>query len=416
MGLKIIRLNFPLYFSKKIAFSKDNKNNLSRVIVFIGRLSVALGIIVSLITVSTGVGSKKAIKERMADFSGHISIKSKQSNNSYNSSILSNDGLQLKKIKALPDVSSTQKYIAVSGILRNEHNFAGIIFKGVGKDFDSARFRKFLVAGRSPNVTENGFNNGIVISQKIATDLHLGIKDSIVAIFSKENQSPLYRKFEVVGIYKTDIKLIDDLFIIGGINHARKIQGMKDSEVGGIDVFLKNINNIDEDAPKIDALVGYKNYTVKATDEYPQIMDFIAIFDMNIALIITIMLIVVIINIIMVLLILIIERTNSIGMLKTLGATNGQIRMIFINYTLLIMIPGLIFGNIIGLAFLFIQKYFGIITLNPENYYLSVVPVELNLFHIILISAGILVVSGISLVLPSYLISKISPVKAIKYN
>ena len=409
-------MNFPLYFSKKIAFSKDNKNNLSRVIVFIGRLSVALGVIVSLITVSTGVGSKKAIKERMADFSGHISIKSKQSNNSYNSSILSNDGLQLKKIKALPDVSSTQKYIAVSGILRNEHNFAGIIFKGVGKDFDSARFRKFLVAGRSPNVTENGFNNGIVISQKIATDLHLGIKDSIVAIFSKENQSPLYRKFEVVGIYKTDIKLIDDLFIIGGINHARKIQGMKDSEVGGIDVFLKNINNIDEDAPKIDALVGYKNYTVKATDEYPQIMDFIAIFDMNIALIITIMLIVVIINIIMVLLILIIERTNSIGMLKTLGATNGQIRMIFINYTLLIMIPGLIFGNIIGLAFLFIQKYFGIITLNPENYYLSVVPVELNLFHIILISAGILIVSGISLVLPSYLISKISPVKAIKYN
>ncbi|QOW08956.1 ABC transporter permease [Kaistella flava (ex Peng et al. 2021)] len=409
-------MNFPVYFSKKIAFSKDNKNNLSRVIVFIGRLSVALGVIVSLITVSTGVGSKKAIKERMADFSGHISVKSKQSNNSYNSSILSNDGLQLDKIKALPDVASTQKYIAVSGILRNEHNFAGIIFKGVGKDFDSARFRKFLVAGHVPVLTEDGFNNGIVISQKIATDLHLGIKDSIVAIFSKENQSPLYRKFEVVGIYKTDIKLIDDVFIIGGINHARKIQGMKDSEIGGIDIFLKNINDIDEDAPKIDELVGYKNYTVKATDEYPQIMDFIAIFDTNIALIITIMLVVVIINIIMVLLILIIERTNSIGMLKTLGATNGQIRAIFINYTLLIMIPGLIVGNLIGLGFLFIQKYFGIITLNPENYYLSVVPVEINIFHILLISVGILIVSGISLVLPSYLISKISPVKAIKYN
>ena len=128
------------------------------------------------------------------------------------------------------------------------------------------------------------------------------------------------------------------------------------------------------------------------------------------------MLIVVIINIIMVLLILIIERTNSIGMLKTLGATNGQIRTIFINYTLMIMIPGLLFGNLIGLAFLFIQKYFGLITLNPENYYLSVVPVEINIVHIVLISLGILIVSGISLVLPSYLISKISPVKAIKYN
>lgn len=352
----------------------------------------------------------------MADFSGHISVKSKQSNNSYNSSILSNDGLQLNKIKGLPDVASTQKYISVSGILRNEHNFAGIIFKGVGNDFDSARFRKFIVKGRVPAFTEKGFDSGILISQKIATDLHLGVKDSIVAIFSKENQSPLYRKFEVAGIYKTDIKLIDDVFIIGGINHARKIQGMKDSEIGGIDIFLKNINDIDEDTPKVDELVGYKNYTVKATDEYPQIMDFIAIFDTNIALIITIMLVVVIINIIMVLLILIIERTNSIGMLKTLGATNGQIRAIFINYTLLIMIPGLIVGNLIGLGFLLIQKYFGIITLNPENYYLSVVPVEINIFHILLISVGILIVSGISLVLPSYLISKISPVKAIKYN
>ena len=409
-------MNFPVYFSKKIAFSKDNKNNLSRVIVFIGRLSVALGVIVSLITVSTGVGSKKAIKERMADFSGHISVKSKQSNNSYNSSILSNEGFQLDKIKALPDVATTQKFVAVSGILRNEHNFAGIIFKGVGNDFDSARFRKFIVEGRAPSYTEKGFDSGIIISQKIAKNLHLGIKDSIVAIFSKENQSPLYRKFEVVGIYKTDIKLIDDVFILGGINHARKIQGMKDSEIGGIDIFLKNINYIDEDAPKIDKLSGYKNYTVKATDEYPQIMDFIAIFDTNIALIITIMLVVVIINIIMVLLILIIERTNSIGMLKTLGATNGQIRAIFINYTLLIMIPGLIVGNLIGLGFLFIQKYFGIITLNPENYYLSVVPVEINIFHILLISVGILIVSGISLVLPSYLISNISPVKAIKYN
>ncbi|MBU4539460.1 MAG: FtsX-like permease family protein [Weeksellaceae bacterium] len=409
-------MKFPLYFSKKIAFSKDNKNNLSRIIVFIGRLSVALGVIVSLITVSTGLGSKRAIKERMADFSGHISIKSKQSNNSYNSSVLSSEGLQLKKIGEIPDVASMQKYVAVSGILRNEHNFSGIIFKGVGEDFDSARFRKFLVAGKIPVVTEKGFNSDICISQKIANDLHLNVKDSIVAIFSKENQSPLYRKFEVVGIYKTDIKMIDDLFIIGGINHARKIQGMKDSEIGGIDVFLKNINYIDEDAPKIDQLVGYKNYTVKATDEYPQIMDFIAIFDTNIALIIIIMLVVVIINIVMVLLILIIERTNSIGMLKTLGATNGQIRTIFINYTLMIMIPGLIFGNLIGLGFLLIQKYFGIIKLNPENYYLSTVPVDINIFYILSISLGILAVSAVALILPSYLISKISPVKAIKYN
>lgn len=326
------------------------------------------------------------------------------------------EGLKLKEIQALPDVATTQNYVAASGIMRNEHNFAGIIFKGVGKDFDAKRFEKFLVAGTTPKITEDGFNSGITISQKIAQDMHLNVKDSIVAIFSKGDQSPLYRKFEVVGIYKTDIRMIDDLFVIGDINHARRIQGMKSDQTGGIDVFLKNINNIDEDAPKIDKLAGYKNYTVKATDEYPQIMDFIAIFDTNIALIISIMLIVVIINIVMVLLILIIERTKSIGLLKTLGATNGQIRTIFINYTLLIMVPGLIAGNLIGLGFLLIQKYFGIITLNPENYYISVVPVDLNVAHIMAISFGILVVSGIALILPSYLISKISPVKSIKYT
>ena len=409
-------MKFPLYFSKKIAFSKDNKNNLSRVIVFIGRLSVALGIIVSLITVSTGLGSKKAIKNRMADFSGHISVKSTRSNSSYNSSVLNKEGLKLNEIKNLDEVEGVQSYATVTGILRTEDNFDGIILKGVAKDFDAERFQNFMVSGEVPKFTEEGYNNQVILSEKIADDLHLKPKDSIVAIFSKEDQQPIYRKFEVSGIYKTDIKMIDDLFVIGDINHVRKIQDMAKTDIGGVDVFLKDTDEIDEAFPKIEKLIGYKNYAEKATDKYPQIVDWINIFDTNIALIITIMLVVVIINIIMVLLILIIERTNSIGMLKTLGATNGQIRAIFINYTLLIMIPGLIIGNVIGLGLLLIQRFFGIIKLNPENYYVSVVPVDLNPIYILAISLGILLISAFALILPSYLISKISPVKAIKYN
>ncbi|REC73767.1 ABC transporter permease [Chryseobacterium elymi] len=409
-------MKFPLYFSRKIAFSKDNKNNLSRVIIFIGRLSVALGIIVSLITVSTGFGSKKAIKERLADFSGHITVRSTRSNSSYNTSVLDNQGLNILKIKNLPDVESVQKYATVTGIMRNQHNFSGIIFKGIGKDFDSLKFKKFLVAGTTPKVTENGFNNDVTISQKIANDLHLKVKDSIVTVFSKADQKPIYRKFRVIGIYKTDIKMIDEQFVIGGINHVRKIQEMKPDEIGGLDIFFKNVNDIDKDFPEIEKLIGYKNYAEKATEKFPQINDWISIFDTNIALIIIIMLIVVVINIIMVLLILIIERTNSIGLLKTLGASNSQIRATFINYTLIIMIPGLLYGNAIGLGLILIQKFFGIIKLNPENYYVSTVPVDLNPVAIISISLGILLISGLALIVPSYLISKISPVKAIKYN
>ncbi len=385
-------------------------------IIFIGRLSVALGIIVSLITVSTGFGSKKAIKERLADFSGHITIKSTRSNSSYNTSVLDNNGLELNKIKALPDVQSVQKYAMVTGIMRNEHNFAGVIFKGVGKDFDSLRFKKFLIAGTTPRITEQGYNNGITISQKVANDLHLKVKDSIVTIFSKTDQKPVYRKFEVVGIYKTDIKMIDDQFVIGDINQVRKIQDMKPNEAGGIDIFLDNVNDIDAVFPEVEQLIGYKNYAEKATEKYPQITDWISIFDTNIALIIVIMLIVVVINIIMVLLILIIERTNSIGLLKTLGASNAQIRATFINYTLIIMVPGLLCGNLIGIGLLLLQKFLGIIRLNPENYYVSTVPVDLNPVAIISISLGILLISGLALIIPSYLISKISPVKAIKYN
>ncbi len=409
-------MKFPLYFSRKIAFSKDNKNNLSRVIIFIGRLSVALGIIVSLITVSTGLGSKKAIKERLGDFSGHITVRSTKSNSSYNTSVLDNQGLDIKSIKAFPDVATVQGYAMVTGIMRNEHSFAGIIFKGVGKDFDSLRFKKFLTAGKTPFLNGEGYNNGVVISEKIANDLHLKVNDSIVTVFSKADQKPIYRNFEVVGIYKTDIKMIDDQFVVGDINHVRRILDMKPDEIGGLDVFFKNINNIDEDFPQVEKFIGYKNYAEKATDKYPQINDWIGLFDTNIGIIISIMLLVVIINIIMVLLILIIERTNSIGLLKTLGATNGQIRATFINYTLIIMVPGLLYGNFIGLGLLITQKYTGIIKLNPANYYVSVVPVDLNPWIIISISVGILIISGMALVIPSYLISKISPVKAIKYN
>lgn len=379
-------------------------------------MSVALGIIVSLITISTGLGSKKAIEDRISNFSGDISVKSTRSNSSYNTSILDTNGLDKKAIKSVPGVAGLQSYAAVSGILRTENNFAGVILKGVGKDFDKSRFEPFMIQGSIPDYKEDGYNNEIILSEKIASDLALKTSDSIVAIFSKEDQKPIYRKFLIKGIYKTDIKLVDDLYIIGDINHVRKVLNMNETEVGGLDVFLEDTDQIADVFPKIEKYIGYKNYAEKVTEKYPQILDWVNIFNQNISLIITIMLLVVVINIVMVLLILIIERTNSIGLLKTFGATNGQIRSIFINYTLMIMIPGLLAGNIFGIGLLLIQKYTGIIKLDPENYFISTVPVDLNPIYIISVSVGIFIVSGIAMILPSYLISRISPLKAIKYS
>ena len=385
-------------------------------IITIGRISVALGVLVSLLTISIGFGSKKAIKERMADFSGHINIKSKQSNSSYDSSLLDTSKLNLKAIQSLDGVSNTQHYATVTGILRTEENFAGVIVKGIGKDFDHNRFEKFLVAGRTPQVTEQGYNNGVVLSEKIARNLHLKVKDSIVSVFSRQDRTPLYRKFEVVGLYKTDIRMIDDQYILADINHVRKILNIGKNDSGGVDVFVKDVDKIDQTVPLIEPYIGIKNYLETAPAKYPQIMDMIKIFDNNIAIIIVIMLAVVIINIIMVLLFLIIERTNSIGLLKTMGAHNGQIRAIFISYTLLIIIPGLVVGNIIALVLLGAQRLFGIIKLNPDEYYVSTVPVDMDPLIFVLVSAGIMLVSALSLVVPSYIISKISPVKSVNYS
>ena len=324
--------------------------------------------------------------------------------------------IDFDKIKSFQNVAATQKFITTNGILRTKDNFAGIILKGVGEDFNRSRFNKFIVKGKIPQFKDNEANQEIVISQKISKDINKGVNDSVVAIFAKEQQKPIYRKFKISGIYKTDIKMIDDLYIIGGINHARKVQNFGTDEIGGLEVFLNNNDNINETAIDIEKFIGLKNYVEKITEQFPQIVSWMEIFDTNIALIISIMLIVVVVNIIMILLILIIERTNSIGLLKTLCATNGQIRAIFINYTLMIMFPGLLVGNILGIGLLLVQRWYGIIKLNPENYYVSVVPVDLNIIYISGVSVGILVVSGVSLILPSYLISKISPIKSIKMS
>ena len=322
----------------------------------------------------------------------------------------------MERIKALPSVADVQQFVTINGILRTENSFAGIVFKGVGEDFNAKRFSKFLVEGSIPHYDNEQLNMDIIISKEIADGLNKKLNDSIVAVFSKEDQKPLYRKFRIAGIYKTDIKMLDELYIIGSISNARKVQGIDKDEIGGLEVFLHDFDAVDTATNEIQNFIGYKNFLLPITEQFPVIVDWINIFNINVALIISIMLIVVIINIIMVLLILIIERTNSIGILKTMGANNVQIRMIFINYTLYIMIPGLLIGNLIGLGLLLVQKFTGVIELNPENYYVSQVPVELNPLYIFMISFGMLAISAVVLILPSYLISKISPIKAIKYH
>jgi lipoprotein-releasing system permease protein len=409
-------LSFTWFISKKIAFSKSNKNNLSQIIIRIGQAAIAIGIMVSVITLAIGLGSKKAIKQKMADFNGHITIRSYDSNNSFNSSKLNKKNVQINTIEKNPKVSNVQEYATKSGVIRTETSFAGVILKGVSGDFDAKRFEEFMVKGTIPHYSRKEVSNDVILSQKIAKEMQLDVDSSFVMFFVRENQTPVYRRFTLKGIFRTDIKQIDDVYLIGDIQHIQKLNHWSIDDIGGYDIFIKDIEHLDSVFPDVEESSGFNNYAEKATTTFSQINDWIQIFDTNIFIILSIMMIVVVINIIMVLLILIIERTNSIGMLKTLGASNKQIRKIFINYTLFIMIPGLVVGNIIAIVLLYVQKYFEVIKLNPENYYVSTVPVYISFSHLLFISATSIIISGLVLLLPSYLISKISPIKAINFQ
>ncbi|HEY4540453.1 MAG TPA: FtsX-like permease family protein [Faecalibacter sp.] len=409
-------MNFSWWFSKKIALGKNTKNNLSSIIIRIGQVAVALGIIVSLVTISTGVGARKAIKSKLADFNGHITIRNYNSNNSLNSDSLSLKQAFYPTFKNVPDVVHVQAIANKSGVIRTAENFSGVVFKGVGTDYDSVRFENFMVKGHFPRVNKDSMTDDVVLSKKIADELKLDVDSSFVMYFIREDSNPVYRRFNVRGIYKSDIKNFDDIVMLGDIKHVQNLNKWDSTTVGGFELFVKDVEDIETAAAQVAQNIPYNLLSESATSSFAQINEWITIFDKNIVIIVVIMLFVVIINMVMVLLILILERTQSIGLLKAFGATNWKVRTLFINYAIFIMFPGLVAGNVIGLGLLLIQKYFKIIKLPAENYYISVAPVYLDFGTIALLNIGAIIICAIVLLLPSYMIAKITPSKAINFR
>jgi len=409
-------LNFTWWFAKRIAIGKSSKNNLSTTIIRIGQIAVAIGIMVALITLSTGIGARKGIKQKLADFNGHITIKPYNSNLSFNSDSVSLNQSFYPEFKEIPEITHVQAIATLSGIIRTEDNFSGIVLKGVGTDFDVKRFEPYLIKGEFPHIQKDSLSSEVLLSKKIASELHLDVDSSFVSYFIQDARKPIYRRFTVSGIYTTDIKDFDDIFVIGDIKQVQRLNKWDSNTVGGFELFTKDIEKLDQATDKVNEAIDFKLYAQSATRSFSQINDWIEIFDTNIFVVLFIMMIVVVINMIMVLLILILERTHSIGILKTLGATNWRIRTIFVYYAVFIMIPGLVVGNVLGIGLLLIQKHFKWVTLPAENYYLSVAPVYLDVSQIAILNISAIVISAIVLILPSYLISRITPNQAMKIN
>ena len=412
-------MSFSWYFSKKIGLGKTSKNQLSRTIIRIGQVAVAIGIIVALVTLSTGIGARKEIKQKLADFNGHITVRSYNSNLSLNSDTI-NISADYYPNFPLEEIEQIQAIATKSGIIRTADAFDGVLLKGVDVNFDKNRFQKFIRKGEIPTYSNDKISNQVIVSQKIANNFYLDVDSTFVMVFVNENQldtKPVYRNFTVAGIYATDIAEFDDLYVIGDLKQIQKINQWNNTQVGGFELFVDDVEvDLEPIKTQVNEIIGYNLLAESATDLFADIEEWINIFDTNIFVIIFIMLIVVIINMVMVILILILERTHAIGILKTLGANNAQVQRIFVNYALFIMLPGMILGNLIGIGLLLIQKYFGVIQLPPENYFIEKAPVFLSWDMILFVNLGSILISAIALWIPSLLIQRITPTQAMKVS
>jgi lipoprotein-releasing system permease protein len=410
-------LNLEYFIAKRLIAAKSYKSSISSPIIKIAITAIAIGIIMMIMAVATGVGLQDKIREKVSAFNGHIII----SNFDDNQSQVTIEPITIQQsfypqFKNVQGINYVQAVASKAGIIRTENAFEGIIFKGVGKDYHFANLEEYLVKGTLPNL-KSELNTQVLISEYLANRLQLKVGDSFLTFFMKENgKLPNKRNFKITGIYNSGFQEFDATYVIGDIRHVQRINKWKSTEVGAFEVFIDDFSKIKEKGEAVykEIPATYNSTTIE--EKYYSIFEWLKLFDFNIVVILIVMIVVATINMVVALLVLILERTQMIGILKAMGATNWSVRKIFLYNAFYLIVRGLFWGNCIALTLLFVQKYFGVIQLNPESYYVNQAPVSIDFFHIALLNIGTIVVCLLVLLIPSYIITKISPVKAIRFD
>ncbi|WP_435416211.1 ABC transporter permease [Polaribacter aestuariivivens] len=410
-------MNYELFIAKRIITGKKYKNSISSPIIKIAVTAIALGIIIMLIAVATATGLQTKIRDKMAGFKGHVQIVNYDNNNSDVSTTPINIEQDFyPEFNSIEGIKNVQIFANKVGILRTETDFEGIVFKGVSSDYDWTFFKEYLVAGILPNF-DKPRTKDVLLSQTIVNRLQLKLNDTISATFLKTRSSkiPSIKKYVITGIYNSGFAQFDKNMMIGDIREVQNLNKWTENQVGGFEVVLNSFDDIDEKGEEIYSEIGATLNSKTILDMYPTVFEWIKLFDNNVWVIIAIMILVAGINMITALLVLILERVQMIGILKALGSTNTSIRKVFLYNASYLILKGLFWGNAIGLSIIGIQHFFGVITLNPETYYVSIMPVYISLKAIILLNLGTLLMCFLMLIIPSYIITKINPSKSIKF-
>lgn len=412
-------MKYELFIARRIIKSKSYKSSISSPIIKIGVTAIALGILVMLISIATGVGLQKKIREKAIAFNGHITITNYDANDSDESQYpIHLDSTFYPKYLYNSKVNHIQGVSSKFGVIRTLTDFEGVVFKGVGNDYDWNNLSDFIVEGRVPEFS-SPFSKEVLVSRYLSKRLKLELGTELEMYFSKSDlqKLPYVRRFKIVGIYDSGFNEIDEKYMIGDISHLRFFNKWTQSEVGTYEVFIDDFEAVEIITESIYNQIPSTMNAVSVKSKYQSIFEWIDIFDNNTSGIIFIMLLVAGINMITTLLVIILERTQMIGILKALGSSNWSIRKIFIYNALYLVLRGLVIGNVIGLSILFIQQQFRVLKFpNPEQYYMSYIPVDISFSAIFYLNIGTFLACFIMLIIPSIIISKISPVKAIKFE
>ncbi len=410
-------MNLEYFIAKRLIVSKSYKSSVSSPIIKIAILAIALSILMMIMSVATGVGLQQKIREKISAFNGHVIVSNFDDNQSQvTAEPIDSRVLPISQLKKNSFITHVQPIITKGALIRTETDVEGIIFKGVDESYQWKNLKEFLIEGKIPTYKEGDINE-VLISQFLANRLKLKVGNSFNTFFMKaQGKLPSVRQFKIAGIYNSGFQEFDSSYIIGNIEHLQRINKWQPNQIGAYEIFIDDFTKLDERAEQIYKTIPPTFNSASISEKYFSVFEWLKLFDFNILVILIIMIGVAVINMVVALLVLILERTQLIGMLKALGANNWSVRKIFLYNAAHLISRGLLWGNGIAILLLVIQKKFEIIKLNSESYYVSSAPVDINLLHILLLNVGTILICVLILLIPSYLITKISPIKALKFD
>ena len=410
-----------LFIARRLYKSEQGSRSVSRPAVLIAQIGVALGLAVMLVTIAVSFGFKHEVREKAVGFSSHIHISNYESGQSHEALSVAADSALLGRLAATPSVEHVQRYAAKPGVFRTDNDFIGYILKGVGEDYDLSFYAQYLKEGVLPQFSDSVATGNILISRVIADKLQLGVGDKVDSYFLQGTMRA--RRYTVAGIYETGFNEYDRLFVIADLKAVQALNRWEPDQVTGVEVALTDFSKVEDMNWELGTMLDrtedkYGNqYLVQSvTDINPGLFAWLDVLDMNVWLILALMIGVAGFTMISGLLILIIERTQFIGILKALGASNASVRKAFLYLAMLIIGKGMLWGNIVGLGLCAVQKFTGLIPLDPANYYLDRVPIEFNWLFILAVNVVMFVLSVLILIVPSHLISRIYPTKAMRFE